>query len=81
MTRDEILQLDKHALLNEIAAGRFVRVVSANNTYRLCRIVMVTQAAKPYTVQGMRKKMQTRHQLLCAVGVQRKTIQLNMVSN
>lgn len=68
MTRDEIIKLEKHALLNELLSGRFVRVVSANNTYRLCRIVMVTQAKKAYEMQGPGKKILIRHQLLCAVG-------------
>ena len=42
---------------------------------------MVTQSEQAYQVQGQKKKISTKHQLLCSVGTQRKTILLNMVSN
>ena len=81
MTRSEICEHLKHHLLGQIVAGSFVRVVSNNNTYRLCRVLTTSKAQTSYEVNGKRKKLQTRIMLVCAVGKQRKTLQLNMVSN
>ena len=81
MTRTEMLKLLKHPLFTEVVTSFFVRVVCSNNTYRMCRVVTLTQAQTSYSIQGSKGKVETRHQLVCAYGKQRKAIQLSLVSN
>ena len=76
-----MLKLLKHPMFTEMVTGFYVRVVCSNNSYRMCRVVTVSQAQTSYQIQASKGKLETRHQLVCAFGNQRKTIQLSLVSN
>ena len=67
LSRNDIVKLLKHPLINELIIGCFVRVVSSNNTYRFCRIFTVNQAKTPYQIvtANSKRKIVTRLQLLC----------------
>ena len=74
MTRLDICEHVKSPLLGNIVKGSFVRVVSANNTYRLCRVITTTKAKGPYDVITNKKRVKTNVMLLCAVGGHRKQL-------